>query len=157
MKATALAYAAGIVFAIGLGVAGMTNPDKVLGFLDVTGPWDPSLALVMIAAIAVHAGAAQWALHAERPAWADRFVLPRGGAIDAPLVAGAALFGLGWGMVGYCPGPALVDLAMPSRDRALFVAAMIAGVLAFGLRAAWKRRRASCSPDPARETDGSPV
>lgn len=129
MKSLALAFAAGVVFALGLGLSGMTNPDKVLAFLDVAGRWDPSLAFVMVGAIAVHAPAALWARRAERPLWAGAFLRSRRTAIDGALVAGAALFGLGWGAAGYCPGPAIVDLAAPSPSRVGFVLAMVAGIL----------------------------
>jgi uncharacterized membrane protein YedE/YeeE len=106
----------------------------VLGFLDVAGHWDPSLGLVMAGAIGAHVGAALWARRARRPVWANSFIVPRSGKIDASLVAGASLFGLGWGAVGYCPGPALVDLAAPSASLLTFVLAMLAGAFAFRLR-----------------------
>jgi uncharacterized protein len=134
MKQLALAFVAGIVFALGLGVSGMTDPEKIIGFLDVAGRWDPSLALVMVGAIGVHAGVARWALRAPRPLWSNTFALPRRRDIDPSLVAGAALFGLGWGAAGYCPGPALVDLAAPSPSQVMFVAAMLAGTVLFRLR-----------------------
>jgi uncharacterized membrane protein YedE/YeeE len=131
MKQQLLAFAAGVVFAIGLGVSGMTNPEKVLGFLDVTGAWDPSLAFVMVGAIGVHAVGALWARRAARPLWADRFALSRRTAIDVPLVAGSIVFGLGWGAAGYCPGPAVVDLAVPTPSRVAFVLAMLSGTVAY--------------------------
>jgi uncharacterized membrane protein YedE/YeeE len=129
MKALLVAFASGVVFALGLGVSGMTNPEKVLGFLDVRGVWDPSLALVMVGAIGVHAGGALWARRASRPLWASAFAFSRRTAIDPALVGGAVLFGLGWGAAGYCPGPAVVDLAAPSPSRIAFVASMVAGIL----------------------------
>jgi uncharacterized protein len=134
MKQLASAFVAGLVFAIGLGVSGMTNPDKVIGFLDVTGQWDASLAFVMAGAIAVHVVAAQWALRARRPLWTVAFTIPRSTRIDAPLVVGAGIFGLGWGIAGFCPGPALVDLVAPSTSVLTFVSAMIAGMVVFRAR-----------------------
>jgi hypothetical protein len=134
MRALASAFFAGIVFAIGLGLSGMTNPGKVIGFLDVAGHWDPSLAFVMAGAIVVHVGAARWALRAPRPLWAGAFALPASTSIDAQLVVGAALFGLGWGIAGFCPGPALVDLVAPSTSVVTFVSAMIAGIAAVRAR-----------------------
>jgi uncharacterized membrane protein YedE/YeeE len=157
MKQIALALVAGFVFALGLGVSGMTHPEKVIGFLDVAGRWDPSLALVMVGAIGVHAGAAQWALRAPRPLWSQTFSHSRQRGIDLPLVGGAALFGLGWGAAGYCPGPALVDLAAPSPSRVTFVAAMIAGTLFFRLGRSSARgrspRSSSETPHPSLDSD----
>jgi uncharacterized membrane protein YedE/YeeE len=150
MKQLALAFAAGIVFAVGLGVSGMTNPEKIIGFLDVAGHWDPSLALVMVGAVVVHVGVAQWALRAPRPLWSNTFALSLRRDIDPSLITGAALFGLGWGGAGYCPGPALVDLAVPSPSRVIFVAAMIAGTLSFRLRGLVARKPAAQSnPRPS--------
>jgi len=129
----AAALAAGALFGAGLVVSGMSNPAKVIGFLDVTGPWDPSLALVMAGAVAV--GLAGFAFNAKRA----RSVLglpmrmPTANAIDRPLVAGAIVFGIGWGLVGLCPGPAIVALTTGSAKALLFVAAMLAGMLAFEL------------------------
>jgi uncharacterized protein len=131
MKQLVVAFVSGALFALGLAVSGMTDPQKVIGFLDVTGAWDPSLALVMVGAIGVHTVAARWALRARRPLLSGAFVLPRVAGIDAPLVAGAALFGLGWGASGFCPGPALLDLAAPSTSVVLFVVSMAVGSFAY--------------------------
>jgi uncharacterized protein len=127
MKQLAVAFAAGVVFALGLGVSGMTDPSKILGFLDVAGSWDPSLLFVMVGAIGVHLGPAQWALRARRPLLAAQFECPTGTRIDRSLLAGSVLFGIGWGAAGYCPGPAIVDLIAPSPSLLVFVAAMVAG------------------------------
>jgi uncharacterized membrane protein YedE/YeeE len=110
---------AGIVFAIGLIVSDMTSPARVIGFLDVTGNWDPTLAFVMAGAIAAFAPAAR--LVRRQVFW------PSEKAIDLRLVAGAAIFGVGWGLSGYCPGPALVSVGS-SIDTGIFVLAMIAGI-----------------------------
>lgn len=125
----AVAFFAGLLFAAGLGLSGMTSPAKVLGFLDVTGDWDPSLAFVMGGAIAVHLTVTQLLEKRGRPLFAASFHLPRRSDIDAKLVAGATLFGLGWGLAGYCPGPAIVSAASGQRDALVFVAAMTLGMI----------------------------
>jgi uncharacterized membrane protein YedE/YeeE len=125
-----VAFLSGGLFALGLGVAGMTRPEKVLGFLDLLGDWDPSLALVMVGAIAVHALAHR--VRTGRPLLGGTFQLPTRRDIDVRLVMGAALFGVGWGLAGYCPGPGLVSLAGPLPVAALFVGAMLGGMALFG-------------------------
>ncbi len=123
----AVAFVAGAVFAIGLGLSGMTNPERILGFLDVAGRWDPSLAFVMLGAIGVHLVPARWAARAPRPLLGGDFDRPVKTATDSTLVAGSVLFGIGWGAIGYCPGPAIVDLVAPSSSLVVFVVAMLAG------------------------------
>jgi uncharacterized membrane protein YedE/YeeE len=113
------AFGAGLLFGIGLWLSGLANPRKVLDFLDVAGHWDPSLLLVMGGAVAVTAVAF--------PRLLKRRNMDFSNDIDAPLVAGAAMFGIGWGIGGYCPGPALTALASMSAEVLGFVAAMIAG------------------------------
>jgi uncharacterized membrane protein YedE/YeeE len=136
-KQGALALASGALFGVGLVLGGMTKPPKVIGFLDLGGAWDPSLAFVMLGAVGVYALASR--LIAGKPApllaaplLADKFVLPARRRIDARLVSGAALFGIGWGLAGYCPGPAIVSLASASPGVVLFVAAMLVGMLVTG-------------------------
>jgi uncharacterized membrane protein YedE/YeeE len=119
MNMLASALGAGFLFGIGLWVSGMANPKKVLGFLDVTGDWDASLMLVMGGAVAV-------TLVGFR-IFRTRLLMPAFKDIDLPLVAGAAIFGAGWGIAGYCPGPAITALATLSTESVVFVAAMIAG------------------------------
>ena len=114
------AFGAGLLFGIGLWLSGMANPKKVLDFLDVSGNWDPSLLLVMGGAVAVTL--AGFRLFREKIS-VDKTM------IDLPLVAGAALFGLGWGIVGYCPGPGLTALANLSAEAFVFAGAMVAGGL----------------------------
>lgn len=129
-----VAFVAGVIFALGLGVGGMTLPAKVLAFLDVTGRWDPSLALVMAGAIAVYAPVAHFALRRAAPLFAGRFQVPTRRDLDGPLIGGAVLFGIGWGLAGYCPGPALVSLTAGNTGVVLFVAAMCAGMILERLR-----------------------
>jgi uncharacterized membrane protein YedE/YeeE len=147
VKRLAGVFVAGVIFAMGLGLSGMTNPNKVLGFLDVAGSWDPSLGFVMVGAIGVHVGVAQWALRARKPLWAPVFSLPHYTTIDTRLLAGAVIFGLGWGMAGFCPGPVLVDLVAPSAGVVTFVIAMLAGmfVARAGLRLRETQERARLS------------
>lgn len=127
MKALVSSLGAGFVFGIGLWVSGMANPKKVLGFLDITGEWDASLMLVMGGAVAVTVIAFHFILRTGKPFFEMKFELPTRKDIDLPLVAGAAIFGIGWGTAGYCPGPALTALATLSTESIVFVAAMIVG------------------------------
>ncbi|HEV2543114.1 MAG TPA: DUF6691 family protein [Methylobacterium sp.] len=131
MAAIASAFAVGLLFGLGLIVSGMANPAKVLAFLDVTGRWDPSLAFVMAGAVAVSAVGYRVAQRRGRPGLATRLDLPTRRNIDPRLIAGAAVFGLGWGLVGLCPGPALTLLTVLPAQAATFVAAMIVGMLLF--------------------------
>jgi uncharacterized membrane protein YedE/YeeE len=119
----------GIVFGAGLAISGMTNPAKVLAFLDVTGRWDPTLAFVMGGALLVSTAGFALARRRARPWLSLRFSIPTRQDIDAELIGGAALFGVGWGLVGLCPGPALASLSRGSAEISIFVAAMIAGVV----------------------------
>ena len=121
----------GLVFGIGLIVSGMADPAKVLGFLDLAGAWDPSLALVMAGAIAV--GALAFFIGGRRTLslLGAKMNLPSARQIDRRLVGGSLLFGIGWGVAGFCPGPALVALGMGQAKAAVFVLAMIAGMLLF--------------------------
>ena len=133
MAATASAFAAGLLFGLGLIVSGMANPAKVLAFLDVTGRWDPSLAFVMAGAVAVSAVGYRVVRRRGRPVLATRLDLPTRRNIDLRLIAGAAVFGLGWGLVGLCPGPALTLLTVLPAQATTFVAAMAVGMLVFRL------------------------
>jgi len=123
------AVAIGVLFGFGLVLGGMTNPQKIVGFLDISGVWDPSLALVMGGALAVTATLFPLIIRRGKPLLDTGLHLPTRRDIDVPLVIGSALFGVGWGIAGYCPGPALASLGRPVADAALFVAAMIAGML----------------------------
>jgi len=122
---------AGLVFGVGLIVSGMADPAKVLGFLDLFGHWDPSLALVMVAAIAVGVIAFAVAGRRSRSLLGAEMKLPSARHIDRRLVVGSLLFGIGWGAAGFCPGPALVALGMGQAKAWVFVAFMLAGMGAF--------------------------
>jgi hypothetical protein len=137
-----VALISGLLFGLGLTVSQMINPAKVLGFLDVAGTWDPSLALVMASALAVTAVGFAVARRQPAPLCDTRYFAPRDTQVDLRLVIGAVLFGIGWGLVGYCPGPALASLSVGSAASLIFVAAMLAGMGAFSLL---QRRRSSAT------------
>ncbi len=130
----AVSFVAGLIFSLGLGISGMTLPEKVIGFLDVTGDWDGSLAFVMGGAVVVYAIAYRMVIKMERPRYAVKFHIPRRKDIDARLLVGAGLFGVGWGLGGFCPGPALVSLSAGFAgvwDIVIFVAFMMIGMWLF--------------------------
>jgi len=128
-----MALITGLVFGIGLIVAGMTNPAKVLGFLDLAGRWDPSLALVMAGAILVALPAFRFAARRRQSLLGEPMHLPTATRIDRRLVLGSLAFGAGWGLAGFCPGPALASLATGSVQPLIFCAAMLAGMGIFEL------------------------
>jgi uncharacterized membrane protein YedE/YeeE len=145
-------FICGLIFGAGLLISGMTDPQKVLGFLDLFGAWDATLAFVMGGAVAVSAAGFALARQRTAPAFSARFLWPDRNDIDAPLVGGAVLFGIGWGLVGICPGPALVNLAGLSLPIVVFVIAMLAGMVGENL---WRRRTTAqrtieTSPLPSR-------
>jgi uncharacterized membrane protein YedE/YeeE len=127
----AVALVAGIVFAVGLALSQMVNPAKVLNFLDVAGQWDPTLALVMGGAVLVTIPAYRLVLRRARPIFDEQFYVPSRTDIDARLVGGAAVFGVGWGLAGICPGPALTALATAATPILAFVLAMTVGMLVY--------------------------
>lgn len=135
MKAGVAAFFCGGLFALGLGVSGMTEPTKVIGFLDIFGAWDFSLAFVMAGAIAVHALFYRWIIRRPSPLFAPRFEVPQNQNIDAKLIGGAALFGIGWGMAGFCPGPAFVSLVSGKAAVLLFVVSMLFGMRLYRMMA----------------------
>lgn len=137
------ALAAGLVFGLGLIAAGMTDPAKVLAFLDLAGAWDPSLALVMGGAIAVALVPFGWARRRGRTLLGQRIEWPVAAGVDARLVGGSALFGIGWGLAGLCPGPAVVALASGLPGVWIFFVAMLAGLLAVDL---FDARRSGATP-----------
>lgn len=132
-------FACGLVFGAGLLISGMTDTTKVLGFLDIFGAWDATLAFVMAGAVAVASFGFALARRRGAPVFAAQNLWPTRSDIDAPLIIGAALFGIGWGLAGLCPGPALVNLASLSLPVIVFVAAMAAGMIGYD---AWSRRGA---------------
>lgn len=134
---------AGLLFGLGLVISGMSNPAKVLNFLDVAGAWDPSLAFVLAGAAATTFAGYRLVWRLRRPALAEAFDLPAPGRIDAPLLTGAALFGIGWGIGGYCPGPAWTALTLAAPGTLVFVPAMLLGM---GLAVLAKRRPLAASP-----------
>jgi uncharacterized membrane protein YedE/YeeE len=134
VKRVLAALLAGALFGVGLALSRMTDPNVVIGFLDVFGRFDPSLMFVLAAAVGVTAAAFRFVLRRRRPLLDDDFHLPTARVVDRPLVLGAALFGVGWGIAGYCPGPALVGAAAGVGTALWFVPAMLAGAL---LHRAW--------------------
>jgi len=124
-----VALLAGVLFGVGLAVGGMTDPNKVIGFLDFGGAWDPSLAFVMASALAVHVLAYRLVRGSAAPLFADEFVVPKLRHIDWRLGSGSAIFGIGWGLAGYCPGPAIVSLGAGSVQAVAFVPALLIGMI----------------------------
>lgn len=128
MKRLVVAYVCGLLFAVGLGISGMTHPSKVLAFLDFAGDWDPSLALVMGSGVLVNLVFFRMATRRGAPLLAPSFSLPSKTAVDASLLGGAALFGVGWGLGGFCPGPAIVSVVTGTTPVVAFVVAMLASM-----------------------------
>lgn len=126
-------FAIGLIFGLGLVLSGMSNPAKVLNFLDFggigSGNWDPSLAFVMAGAVAVTFVGYEWVLKRPRPLLGEKFHLPGRQELDLRVISGPAIFGVGWGLAGFCPGPALTALGFGSRAAVIFVGAMIFGML----------------------------
>ena len=126
-------FLSGLLFALGLGIAGMTQPEKVINFLDITGNWDPSLMFVMIGAIGINMIIYRLTRQRPCPVYSEQFTHPRQRKINIRLIAGAAIFGAGWGLAGYCPGPALVSTASGTLPIAVFIIAMLTGMVLFRL------------------------
>lgn len=124
-------FIAGLLFGGGLTVSQMVNPGKVIAFLDITGDWDPSLAFVMGGALVVTLVGYRFVLKRNGPLFGDRFRLPTRKDIDAPLLTGAALFGVGWGLAGLCPGPALASASFGGQNAYIFVGTMIATIFTY--------------------------
>lgn len=130
-------FLVGLLFGIGLLLSGMTDPGKIIGFLDLAGDWDPSLALVMGGAVMVGVFAFAVAKKRTTTLLGDALHLPAASGIDRPLIVGSLMFGVGWGLAGFCPGPALVSLGSGQPKALVLVLAMIAGMVLFD----WSRRR----------------
>ncbi len=126
---TLSALVAGLIFGLGLTVSGMINPAKIISFLDIAGKWDPSLLVVMAAALAVASIGYRIVLSREKPAFEPSFSLPTNSVIDRPLIVGSALFGVGWGLAGLCPGPAIAAAALGHVEIYAFLIALVAGML----------------------------
>ncbi len=124
-------FVSGVLFAVGLGVGGMLHPAKVIGFLDFFGAWDPSLLFVMGGGMIASFGFSRLALGRPHPVFALELHLPAAKKVDKALVGGSALFGVGWGLAGYCPGPGVVSVTTLGGDALLFFGAMALGMLAF--------------------------
>lgn len=120
----------GAIFGIGLAIAGMLNPSKVLGFLDIFGDWDPSLALVMGGGVLVNSIGLRFVLKRKTPIQSAKFLLPTASRIDKPLVLGSVIFGIGWGLAGLCPGPVVASLLLNGTAMLPFFGMLIAGLLA---------------------------
>jgi uncharacterized membrane protein YedE/YeeE len=142
------ALASGTLFGLGLGIAQMIDPLKVLAFLDLAGDWDPSLVAVLGAAVAVAAAGYAALRRRTRPLLASAFSQSGGAGVDAPLVAGSALFGIGWGLAGYCPGPAIASIGFGNAEALWFVPAMVLGT-GVGRWQAKSRKARRSSDDPA--------
>ncbi|MDE2331213.1 MAG: YeeE/YedE family protein [Bradyrhizobium sp.] len=147
-------FGCGLMFGAGLLISGMTQPEKVLGFLDLFGAWDATLAFVMAGAVAVAATGFALARHRGAPVFASANLWPARNDIDTPLVTGAVLFGLGWGLVGICPGPALVNLAGFSLPIVIFVVAMALGMVGFGLLPTRSASSGTVNPTITSRADG---
>jgi uncharacterized membrane protein YedE/YeeE len=134
---------AGVIFGAGLTISDMVNPARVLNFLDVAGNWDPTLIFVMAGGLAVTALGYRLIFRRASPVFGTKFNLPTQRQIDLPLVGGAALFGLGWGLAGICPGPAFADLVTLEPKVLMFVAAMLVGMIVAN---AWRNRSSAMKP-----------
>lgn len=150
------ALVAGVLFGVGLVVSGMTLPSKVAGFLDFTGSWDPTLMFVMGGAIAVHAIVYRVVRGRRSPLFAERFQLPTRKDVDARLVLGAAIFGLGWGLGGLCPGPAVTSLVSGHFEIVAFVLAMLGAMWTVG-RLEARASSAAAPAAPARIGEPAPT
>lgn len=128
----AVAALAGVLFGVGLALAGMTRPEKVIGFLDFTRQWDPTLMFVMVGGIAVHTLGYRLAMKRGAPVFSPRFLVPTRRDLDARLLVGSAIFGVGWGLGGFCPGPGLTSLVTGNLSVIAFVVAMLVGLVVAG-------------------------
>ena len=126
-----IVFSAGLMFSLGLGISGMADANKVIGFLDLSGSWDPSLGFVMAGAIAVHLGLFRLITGRSSPLLAQRFELPTRQDISPSLLQGSALFGIGWGLGGFCPGPGLVAFVSFEPAAVVFVLAMLSGMVLY--------------------------
>ncbi|MGC9526439.1 MAG: DUF6691 family protein [Limnospira sp.] len=149
LKQNVIVLISGLLFGFGLGLSQMIDRDRVLGFLDIVGLWDPTLIFVLGGAVGVTAIAFRFVLRLPHPLFSEKFYLPTRKDIDFPLIAGAALFGIGWGIAGYCPGPAITALILGILNPVLFLIAMIAGSFTYK----WYSTRPKSQP-PVPSSDG---
>ncbi len=147
-------FASGVLFAAGLAIAGMTQPSKVIGFLDITGDWDPSLALVMVGAILVHSISYRFAMRRSSPTFAAAFQIPTKSQVDGRLIVGAILFGLGWGLGGYCPGPAVSAALVGDPATLTFLASLVVTMMVYSVLSG--RVAGTTNRDPGDGDLGSP-
>jgi hypothetical protein len=152
MKQHVVALLAGVLFGVGLGLSQMIDRDRVLGFLDVTGIWDPTLLFVLGGAVAVTVIAFRFVLRMPHPVLDAKFRLPTRNDIDRPLVIGAAIFGIGWGIAGYCPGPGITALVLGIWNPVIFMLALLAGSLTYR----WYQSRTAKST-PVKSEEQAPV
>lgn len=131
MKKNVLIFVSGLLFALGLGLSGMTDANKVVAFLNITGEWDPSLAFVMVGAIGINALLFRQITNRKQPLFAELFQIPTRTEIDFRLIGGSALFGIGWALGGICPGPGIVSMVTFSSGNLMFVLSLIVGMLTF--------------------------
>lgn len=151
MKYNIIALIVGLLFGLGLALSQMIDPERVIGFLDVTGTWDPTLLFVLGGATGVTLATFRFILGRPAPFFAPRFYLPTRNSIDAKLLGGAAIFGIGWGMAGYCPGPGISALVLGSWNPVLFVGALVAGSFLYS-RLEGRTQYQIQSEDPVRST-----
>jgi uncharacterized membrane protein YedE/YeeE len=133
MKPAIGSYLSGLIFAIGLAVSGMTQPKKVLAFLDIFGDWDPSLMFVMVGAIGAYSVVYRLVLKRQKPLIEDKLQIPEPRKVDKELILGAIIFGIGWGLAGFCPGPALTSLATLQKAPLIFGLGLLGGMITFKL------------------------
>lgn len=145
------ALLAGVIFGFGLALSGMMDPTRVRGFLDVAGAFDPSLGFVLVGALAVSGLGYAFSRRTPRPLLDTAYHLPARRDIDGKLLGGAALFGIGWGMAGFCPGPAIASLSLGLPQTFVFTAMMLAGILLHDYRARAKERSPAQGPAPAQQ------
>ncbi len=140
------AYLVGLIFGLGISISGMGNPAKVVNFFDFAGQWDPSLAFVMAGALLVTFLGYRWVLPRPKPLQSDRFYIPASRIIDSRLLGGAIVFGIGWGISGFCPGGAIPVTGTLNQDVLIFMASLLAGVIA--VRLVQKRRQTKTARQP---------
>ena len=145
----AVALVCGLLFGTGLAMSGMLDPARVLGFLDFAGAWDPSLAFVLGGAVTISMIGTRLAGRMRRPAQAKSFDIPSSRLIDGKLLGGSAMFGIGWGLAGFCPGPALAAVPLGIPMALVFMAAMLVGMLCFGIVTRRGTRADAAVPDPS--------